>query len=141
MEATAVKLEIVKPKQREGRFGQLSADQQKAVTMLVDGYTGKEVAEALGVTETTVSKWRKRKVFCREYVRLAQQVTENGINILKTNLTEAVQRLIEISESSNPNRVQLEANKHIIKLVMEDEVLKTLNERLEKLEAGANREA
>jgi hypothetical protein len=49
--------------------------------------------------------------------------------------------LIEISESSNPNRVQLEANKHIIKLVMEDEVLKTLNERLEKLEAGANREA
>lgn len=135
----AVKMETER-KQRAGRLGQLTTQQQEAILLLVDGYAVADVAETIGVSEPTIYKWKKMKVFAREYVRASQRVTETGMNLLKTNLTDAVNRLIEISEASSPNRVQLEANKYIIRLVMEDEVLKQINDRLEKLEAGANRE-
>lgn len=125
--------------ERKKMADQLTPQQHQCIELLLQGWQQKDIAEELGVDENTICRWKKQKVFARWLQRSSKKAVETGMAILQTNFTGAVQRLVQISEQDG-NRVQLDATKHIIKIVLEDNLLKEIQERLEKLEAGANRE-
>lgn len=62
----------------------LTAKQTKAVALLFDGKTKKEIAEELKVTEKTIYNWRQLEEFKKELQKLSNDyLTEIRANLIK----------------------------------------------------------
>jgi transposase-like protein len=138
MEVTEMIEEEVKGRTRAD---QLSPDKHRAIELMLDGMSGIDIAKELGVTPETVSKWKRQRVFAREYNRNAKSVIAGGMSLLRAAYADACERLIEISMTKGGDRVQLEAIRSVIKLVKDDDLVQEFAARLEKMEQSANREA
>lgn len=58
----------------------LRSDQLQAITLLVEGKTGREVAGILGVMEGTISRWRTSDdAFIAEFTRQRALIYESGL--------------------------------------------------------------
>lgn len=121
--------------------GTVTPQQLECIKLLLEGKTHEVIAGMLNIGKVTIVRWKKNKKFAKEYDRQAKAMVGNGMNKLRSNLESAVNVLIEMAiEPEKANRIQLDAAKHIIKIVLEDAQLSQVAERLEKLEQSANRE-
>jgi transcriptional regulator with XRE-family HTH domain len=136
------KVEVLEPvKTGRTRADQLSPEKHKCIEMMIEGYPQKEIAVEIGVTQETISRWKRQSTFVREYNRQSKAVNATGMALLRSHFVDACQKIIQLTFAPDGDRLQLEAAKTLIKIVKDEELLENFNERLEKMEKMANREA
>lgn len=140
--ATAVVIPFAgQKKARATKNSALKPEQLQCIQMLLEGKTHDAIAAELNIGRVTIIRWKKNKKFAAEYARQSKAMVGNGMNKLRANLESAVKVLVDMAnDPEKANRIQLDAAKHIIKIVLEDAQLSQVAERLEKLEQSANRE-
>jgi transcriptional regulator with XRE-family HTH domain len=122
------------------RADQLSPEKHRAIELMLDGWAQKDIAAELGVDESTITKWKRQRVFAREYNKNAKSVIAGGMSLLRASYSDACEKLISMMHTKGADRVQLEAARSVIKMVKDDELVQQFAERLERLEQTANRE-
>jgi transposase-like protein len=83
------------------KIGGLSAKQRVAAAMLAGGATGRDTASKVGVSEDTVSRWRRIPEFQSVVVQLIRGAEEAALERLHALRLGAVERLGELIASKN----------------------------------------
>lgn len=122
------------------RKEQLSPQQHDAIQMILDGANNFQVADKLGVHVETVRRWRKAKIFAREFVKNKNEAMETAKSILQTNATSAAQKLVDMIDDGNITRNQYNASIKVLEMSFQFAEIDEMRERIAKLEAGVNRE-
>jgi len=134
-------MEEVKESKPRTRAEQLSPEKHKAIEMMLDGHTNDEISKELGMAPETISRWKRQRIFAREYNRNAKEIVGGGMALLRAAYKDACEKLIDMAMTKGGDRVQLEAVRTVIKLVKDDDLVQEFAARLEKIEQMANREA
>lgn len=87
----------------------LSPGQLKAIEMIVEGRSYKEVCDEVGISKSGLAKWRCNKNFIKELSKNRKQATKEAQNMAATNASYALQRIIEIIDDPEATRTQLAA--------------------------------
>lgn len=89
-----------------------------AVTLLLEGKKVKEVAALVGVSESAIYDWKKKKAFL-EALQFARDETRLRIqDKLASAMEEALDKTVELMRTgNNRQRVQLDAAGHFMKLM------------------------
>ena len=94
---------------------QLSASQEAAIALLLQGKTDGDVTEAVGVTRQTIWIWRHRHpAFVAEVNLRRREVWEAVIERLRGMLTPAVEALAD-GLKANDARLRLAAAVHVLR--------------------------
>ena len=85
----------------------LSETQKKAVAMLYDCYSIKEIAEACGVHRSTVWRWEQKRGFWREYKRIDRNWARRYAYRRKKEEAEREKRLQELEENMHKEAAKI----------------------------------
>jgi Helix-turn-helix of insertion element transposase len=114
----------------------ISAEQTKAIALLLQGKTTVEVAEALGFHRTTIYKWTVNDIaFITAYNVAKSELLSKALNLLANGLTAASNRAIELLNSQN-EPVALRAAQAVINGYSSLHQTVKVEERLTMLEQG-----
>ena len=121
----------------------LNARQKKAVELLCAGLVPKCVCEALGITNSTLQKWRSKPAF-KWALSDAMQIDADlhGMR-LRQLFGKALDRVNELLDDKNPHirlqaaRLAFEAEMQICRVAEEQEALRALETRMEELAHAA----
>lgn len=94
----------------------LSPSQGQAVLLLASGRTGRQVADTVGVTPETVSRWRKQPSFEAELNRIRQELIQVGVEKLRQAVGQAVDGLIELTGPDSPPETRRRACLDVLSL-------------------------
>jgi predicted transcriptional regulator len=87
---------------------------QMAVVLTVAGYDQRRIAEQLGVSQPTISRWL-RDPQADQYQRvLTQQLVDGAVLLLRRYAIEAVETLVEVMRTANSHKTRLDAAKAIL---------------------------
>ena len=86
----------------------LSKRKKEALELDLLGYTGLQIAEEIGVTNTTLSKWRNEVEYKEEFEKRMQANIDRATKKLKASTKMAIEKLVELTQSSN-ERIALSA--------------------------------
>ena len=93
----------------------LNSRQQKAIPLLAAGLNDNDVAEEVGVTRQTVSKWKNQhQGFMLQLEHYRTQIWQIYIDKYRSLIPEAINVLQDLLHDENP-RVRLDAAKEILK--------------------------
>lgn len=120
----------------------LKNKQKKALEMMLSGsFSQKDIAETIGVSEQTITNWKKNDEFIKEF----NDSLKNSIN---TAAGKAFKRIMELLEKADADSVSLNAAKDILDRAgfKADSLLKVdgsfsvgrIDEILEQLEDNSN---
>src|SRR6056297_3119445 len=87
---------------------ELTSKQLRAARMDVSGMRGVEIAKALGVSQSTVCKWRKRPAFVETVRMLQQSANEQAIEdvrLVRTAMLRSGYRLARALENTDVVRL------------------------------------
>ena len=129
--------------QQAERDKPLNAKQKKAVELLCAGLVPKCICEALGITNSTLQKWRGKPAF-KWALSDAMQIDADlhGVR-LKALYGKALERVDALLDDKNPHirlqaaRLAFEAEQNIARVFEEQQMLKSLEERMESLANAA----
>ena len=129
--------------QQAERDKPLDSRQKKAVELLCAGLVPKCVCEALGITNSTLQKWRSKPAF-KWALSDAMQVDADlhGMR-LRQLFGKALDRVNDLLDDKNPHirlqaaRLAFEAEMQICRVAEEQEALKALEQRMEELAHAA----
>ena len=86
----------------------LNENQLLAVQLVVQGRSGREIAKQLGVTEETVSRWKKQPAFIAMVNDLLGQLRDTTQQKMRNLVLLALEILEkELSNKDNKNRVNI----------------------------------
>jgi hypothetical protein len=88
-----------------------------AAAALASGQTVAQAAEAAGVDERTVYRWRRKPAFEQREWELRYAAVERGIGRLSESLTRAADKIAKLVEHKNPN-IALRASIAVFELVL-----------------------
>ena len=94
----------------------LSAKQLRAITLIAEGKTGKEVAVEVSVAPQTVSEWRKSPLFVAELNNFRMELLETARSALQHAPNLAVATLVELAESSDNPETRRKAALDILRM-------------------------
>jgi transposase-like protein len=83
------------------KIGGLSAKKRVAAAMLAGGATGRDTASKIGVSEDTVSRWRRSPAFQSTVIHLIRETESSAVESLHALRLLAVDRLGELLKSKN----------------------------------------
>lgn len=98
-----------------------------AAFMLLQGRTNSEIGMAAGVHPGTVSQIRAQRWFQELLATLANEEGEVGLAIMKSECVASIQKVIELRDSSENERVALAAATFIIEQVQGKAVQRNMN--------------
>ena len=117
----------------------LKPKQKKAVQLLCAGLSPKCVADSLGITQSSLAAWRRQPAFKWAVSDEMQIDAElHGVR-LKHIYGKALERVDALLDDKNPHirlqacRLAFEAEQNIARVIEEQEMLKSLEARLEQL--------
>lgn len=117
--------------------GKLSRKQNQVIAALLEMPTMREVAEAVGIGETTLFRWLKKEDFQNAYREAKRRVIGLAINRLQKASSEAVQTLTEImNDVDSPTTARVTAAKTVLEMAfkaIEGEDLEARIAALEKI--------
>lgn len=101
---------------REEENAGLTAQMWQAVSMLVAGRRQIDVAEALGVTQETVSRWRRVPMFAAAVNAGVREAYNGVLGEVRDASADAVHVLREIMQRSEDERLRLTAALAVLRL-------------------------
>ena len=117
----------------------LSPGQLKAIEMIVEGRTYKEIIEEVGISKTSLAKWRTNKNFVKELSKNRKKATKAAQDMAATNASYALQRIVEIIDDKDATRTQLAAAVKVYEYGT-GTTIQEFEERIEKLEEMVTRQ-
>ncbi len=112
---------------------ELTSRQLRAIPYLVAAKNQEEGRRQAGVSKRTLWRWRQDRAFKAELARQRNQVIEEAIEVLKSNMTRAAQTLVELLDDENP-RLRRFVAIDIINLALKGKEILEIEERLQVLE-------
>jgi len=94
----------------------LTAKQCKAVILLAQGHTGREVSKALSVTPQTLCGWKKIPLFVASINNMKMEVLESTRAMLQNTSNVAVSTLTDIVKNSENDETRRKAALDILRL-------------------------
>lgn len=85
----------------------INGKQAQAIAMMIKGTPQKDIAQELNITETTLSKWKKRDDFKQEY---REQIED----IMNVAAGEAIETICNLMRNSNSDNVRIKAAQDIL---------------------------
>ncbi len=113
--------------------GGLSDRQRKAIPFLVNSPTVDEGCKSAQISRETYYQWLSDPLFKDELKRARDQVIEEALNIMKANMTRAVNALVGLLSTKRPFLKRAVAN-DILGRVLKAKEIEDLERRIEALE-------
>ena len=115
------------------RVGKLSERQKKAIPFLVNAPTVEGGCKGAKISRETYYHWLSDPLFRDELKRARDQVIEEAMNVIKGNMTRAVNALVGLLNTKNefPRRAVVN---DILGHVLKSKELEDLERRIEALE-------
>ncbi len=115
----------------------LSAPQQRAVQLLLDGKPAVRVCDELEIVPSTLYRWRQNPEFAAAYREAKRTISERTTELLQLAATRAVARLVDLMNDNNANEVpasiQFAAARSILDLHFKGAELEELSASVEEL--------
>jgi predicted transcriptional regulator len=87
---------------------------QMAVVLTVAGYDQRRIAQQLGVSQPTISRWL-RQPQADQYQRfLTHQLVDGAVLLLRRYAIEAVETLVQVMRTADSHKTRLDAAKAIL---------------------------
>jgi hypothetical protein len=115
------------------RGGKLSERQKKAIPFLVNAPTVEKGCKGAKISRETYYQWLSDPLFKDELKRARDQVIEEALNIIKWNMTRAVNALVGLLKTKNQFLKRSVAN-DILGHVLKSKELEDIERRIEALE-------
>jgi len=115
------------------RNQELSERQKKAIPFLVQSPTVEDGCKAAKISRETYYQWLANPLFKDELKRQRDQVIEDALNVMKANITKAVNALLGLLNTKNENLRRFVCN-DIISCVLKTIELSEFEERLRAVE-------
>ncbi|MCX5847729.1 MAG: phBC6A51 family helix-turn-helix protein [Deltaproteobacteria bacterium] len=112
---------------------ELSERQKKAIPFLVQSSTVEEGCKVAKISRETYYQWLSDSLFKDELKRQRDQVIEDALNIMKANITKAVNALVGLLNTNNDNLKRYVAN-DVLGHVLKAKEIEDLDARITELE-------
>ena len=97
----------------------LTGKQRRALLLLVSGCSGREVAKAVKVSETTISQWiNHHPEFMEELARLQEEATRQALAQLSGSTLKAVETIQHLLDAKNESE-RLKAAQYVLKVILQ----------------------
>jgi transposase len=97
-------------------MNKLTSKQLKALPLMVQGMSGKDVAKEVSVAPQTVSEWKKSPEFMATLNSLRMEALESAACLLQQSPSKAVQALINLMENSENEETKRKAALDVLRL-------------------------
>lgn len=120
----------------------LTPKQKEAVQLVSAGFTNTTIAETLGICNKTVIAWKRDPVFRHELAKTIDIDVELHNYAVKALYGKSIEVVNNLLESKNEQiRIQaaklaFDAQANILRIAEETEMMKALEERMDRLAAG-----
>lgn len=119
----------------KGHGEKLSRNQEKAIAALITHNSIPAAAKSVGIGEVTLWRWLRIDHFKSAYQRARCQIVSQAVAKLQSNLTKAIDTLLEIAEDSEaPASARVTASRAIIDQALKGTEQEDLQSRLTALE-------
>lgn len=118
-----------------GHGQKISRNKERVIAALLSFPSIQEAAENAGVSESTVRRWLKDDHFTAAYRKARHQVVSQAIGKLQTNISGAIDVLMDIAENEQaPASARVTAARAIIDQSLKAVEVENVEERIERLE-------
>ena len=125
----------------------LSAQQEKALNLLLRGWTIARIADALGLESATIHAWRRQQgPFKRELHAAIDAVEFNNSTSITSLVTQALDQMPELLKDPSPQirlaaaKICFDQHNNMVQQREQRELLTNLEERLEVLQGQAQQQ-
>ena len=125
----------------------LSTQQQKALNLLLRGWTIARIADALGLERATINGWRRQQgPFKRELQAAINDVEFNNSTSITSLVTQALDQMPALLEDPSPQvrlaaaKICFDQHNNMVQQREQRELLTNLEERLEVLQGQAQQQ-
>ena len=115
------------------RKNELTANQLRAITYILENNSIEETARRTKVSRGTIYNWLKQDLFKARLEQERKTLFEEGLNALKGATAKAAKTLIDLLDCKDRNTRRLAA-KEIISMAFKANEIKELEERIDRLE-------
>jgi DNA-binding transcriptional MerR regulator len=119
-----------------GTRGKLGRKREQVIMALLTCRTVQQAAEQSGVSLSSIMRWQREEPFRKALEAAKTQLLRAATLRLAANVGEAAETIGEIVRDGDaPKGARLQASVSTFRLLQDDRVLETLEERIRKLEA------
>ena len=115
----------------------LTPQQERAIELLLSGYSTVHVCDELQIERTTLWRWRQNPQFDEEYRASRNAISEKTREMLSLAAGRAVKRLVELMEDTTsvevPASVQYASARSLLELSFKGMELADVQESVEEL--------
>lgn len=97
-------------------MNKLTSKQLKALPLMAQGMSGKDVAKEVSVTPQTVSEWKNSPAFMATLNILRTEILESARSQLQQSPNKAIQTLIDLMDNSENEETRRKAALDILRL-------------------------
>lgn len=108
----------------------LTKDQEKLITMLIEGNRITDIAKKIGVSRQTIYSWKDNSEVKAELDRRKQDLANQGNQLILRDLTTYIDNVKDLANDKSDKRVCLAANQYLLNRIYGNPtaVLETNNE-------------
>lgn len=92
----------------------LTKDQEKMITMLIEGERITDIARKIGVSRTSIYTWKDNDEVKAELNRRTQDIKNQGNAYILKDVQTYIDEVKRIAKDSTDQRVKFSANKYLI---------------------------
>ncbi|AZV58844.1 helix-turn-helix domain-containing protein [Clostridium sp. AWRP] len=92
----------------------LTKDQEKMITMLIEGYRITDIAKKIGVSRTSIYTWKDSDEVKAALNRRTQDIKNQGNAYILKDVNTYIDEVKKIAKESTDQRVKFSANKYLI---------------------------
>lgn len=92
----------------------LTKDQEKMITMLIEGHRITDIAKKIGVSRQTIYSWRNNEEVNAELDQRRQDIKNQGNAHILKDVSTYIDEVKKIAKESTDQRVKFSANKYLI---------------------------
>ncbi|MBV4417133.1 helix-turn-helix domain-containing protein [Clostridium tyrobutyricum] len=92
----------------------LTKDQEKMITMLIEGERITDIARKIGVSRQTIYSWRNNDEVNTELDQRRQDIKTQGNAYILKDITTYIDTIKKIAKDGGDKRVQFSANKYLV---------------------------
>lgn len=92
----------------------LTKDQEKLITMLIEGNRITDIAKKIGVSRQTIYSWKDNSEVKAELDRRKQDLANQGNQLILRDLTTYIDNVKDLANDKSDKRVCLAANQYLL---------------------------
>lgn len=92
----------------------LTKDQEKLITMLIEGHKITDIAKKIGVSRQTIYSWKDNAEVKAEMDRRKQELANQGNQLILKDITTYIDNIKDLANDKSDKRVCLAANQYLL---------------------------